>query len=937
MRSLIPKTPFATRLSGSAKETQLRLRSIFQWQKKRPPVWLFTLIVLVVFSCIGLVSCQQDGEEAAQPEGFFAGYRDDFEAEVYTGVRTFTNEDRTLIYEDGPKNVVESLVAYLYYCENMVAYDDLLKHVGEGSFRLATQNAAEQADELYFDTVILHGLDTLSKDDFEPGGAYFADETTAQRFVDELTAFVEENALTEYTVVYVDLSWLWSESALDMGPQLGNGRYERLYLVGKTAQDDGWKLYECFWGEYTLERMYSWEQFALQLLESSLRYEDEVLSFTIPTPMQAGTGVQGTWDIQIAGRAENGELGGMSLHYLDGETWQPGQSYSVEIPASQWAQITELSMEVSVEGESRTINVLTEVILNGSIFDLRGEVIGLTFYDSLLDSGGSIVGGAYVADVARWLSSFTVGEALGETLPAGYSTAHVVIRYADGTQEDRPLSAVQIKNTWFAIDNPNPPEGFLQYQNIHPTDAPTDRELTFLLAKRGIEEFQHLNIRAITTLLKSSGTRTLLMAEVESVNHVAGMDNMVMGLWDENAGEFVGEIYTIHGDAADYTSWYGQDGCLYILWTNQTIYQGVETSQGLQFFAFNGETIKPLYELPECALRCGFLPGDAAQQDILRTNRDFWSDRKVRTIDQGVYLYYRNPEWDSTQPGEGEQWFYIGYVPFEVTDSGMTQREMDLLVDYFQSEQRYNRTYFLGEEPGEPQEDDLRIDSVRHLGSTPTYETTGEVYAITVSWYIGGKWSTSEFYIVMGRSMDGELYEVRGDRLTLREDIARTILEVSYGVTDWEVTLWHDDTPYPQPLALGWWNENALSFVDGEPSVEVLEGWEPSYWDGDYWNRCTLDGLSILRYYNSTQDRHGNYTIELTRDDFATLRGIRLGSTREEVKAAYPELKSGSYWAEYPGEDYLWYCDDEGDFGPAILFFFENDKVSKIILNNMFN
>lgn len=637
MRNLIPKTPFATRLSGSAKETQLRLRSIFQWQKKRPPVWLFTLIVLVIFSCIGLVSCQQE-EATARAEGFFAGYRDDFEAEGYTGVRAFTNEDRTLIYEDGPENVVESLVAYLYYCENMVAYDDLLKHVGEGSFRLATQNAAEQADELYFDTVILHGLDTLSEDDFEPGGAYFADEKTAQRFVDELTAFVEENALTEYTVVYVDLSWMWSESALDMGTQLGNGRYERLYLVGKTAQDDGWKLYECFWGEYTLERMYSWERFALQLLESSLRYEDEVLSFTIPTPMQAGTGVQGAWDIQIAGRAENGELGGMSLHYLDGETWQPGQSYSVEIPASQWAQITELSMEARVEDESRSIDLL-----------------------------------------------------------------------------------------------------------------------------------------------------------------------------------------------------------------------------------------------------------DLVHQKILSENRG--------------------------QIGAGAE----------------------LLIEFFENEQRYNRTYFLGEEPGEPQEDDLRIDSVRHLGSTPTYETTGEVYAITVSWYIGGKWSTSEFYIVMGRSMDGELYEVRGDRLTLREDPARTILEVSYGVDDWEVTLWHDDTPYPQPLALGWWNENALSFVDGELSVEVLEGWDPIYWDGDYWNRCTLDGLSILRYYNSTEDRHVNYTIELTRDDFATLRGIRLGSTREEVKAAYPELKSGSYWAEYPGEDYLWYCDDEGDFGPAILFFFENDRVSKIILNNMFN
>lgn len=650
MRNLIPKTPFATRLSGSAKETELRLRSIFQWQKKRPPVWLFTLIVLVIFSCIGLVSCQQEGEEAAQPEGFFAGYRDDFEAEAYKGVRTFTNEDRTLIYEDGPENVVESLVAYLYYCENLVAYDELLKHVGEGSFRLATQNAAEQADELYFDTVILHTLDTLSKDDFAPGGAYFADEKTAQRFVDELTAFVGENALTEYTVVYVDLSWLWSERALDMGPQLGNGRYERLYLVGKTAQDEGWKLYECFWGEYTLERMYSWERFALQLLESSLRYEDEVLSFTIPTPMQAGTGVQGAWDIQIAGRAVRDGIVGVSLHYLTEEQWEAGRTYTVDISTDDWQDMTELSMEARIEAEVHEIDVLT------------------------------------------------------------------------------------------------------------------------LIRKR-----------------------------------------------------------------------------------------------------------------------------------LLRENRE--------------------------RLGMGRE----------------------LIIDFFANEQLYNRAYFLGEEPGEPQEDDLRIDEVWYLGSEPTYETTGEAYMLRKSIYgtrsvtwasepTTGWWPIeATHYLVLGRAADGELYEVRGDSYYLNDSVSQLILEKSYGVTDWEVALWHDDNPYPQPLAVGRWNENALSFLDGELSVEVLEGWEPIYWEGDYWNRCTLDGLSILRYYNSSQDRHVNYTIELTRDDFATRRGIRLGSSREEVKAAYPELKSGSYWAEYPGEDYLWYCDDELDFGPAILFFFENDKVSKIILNNMFN
>lgn len=53
-----PRTPFYTRLSGSEKETELRIRNIFQWKKKRPPVVLFLLTTMVVLFCCGLVSCQ---------------------------------------------------------------------------------------------------------------------------------------------------------------------------------------------------------------------------------------------------------------------------------------------------------------------------------------------------------------------------------------------------------------------------------------------------------------------------------------------------------------------------------------------------------------------------------------------------------------------------------------------------------------------------------------------------------------------------------------------------------------------------------------------------------------------------------------------------------------------------------------------------------------
>ena len=47
MKQNIPRSPFATALSGSAKETELRIRSIFQWKSSaRPcgswPWWLWS-------------------------------------------------------------------------------------------------------------------------------------------------------------------------------------------------------------------------------------------------------------------------------------------------------------------------------------------------------------------------------------------------------------------------------------------------------------------------------------------------------------------------------------------------------------------------------------------------------------------------------------------------------------------------------------------------------------------------------------------------------------------------------------------------------------------------------------------------------------------------------------------------------------------------------
>lgn len=54
----LPRSPLTTRLSGSARETETRIRNIFQWQKKRPPLPVLAVAAALILLCGSLVSCQ---------------------------------------------------------------------------------------------------------------------------------------------------------------------------------------------------------------------------------------------------------------------------------------------------------------------------------------------------------------------------------------------------------------------------------------------------------------------------------------------------------------------------------------------------------------------------------------------------------------------------------------------------------------------------------------------------------------------------------------------------------------------------------------------------------------------------------------------------------------------------------------------------------------
>lgn len=252
------------------------------------------------------------------------------------------------------------------------------------------------------------------------------------------------------------------------------------------------------------------------------------------------------------------------------------------------------------------------------------------------------------------------------------------------------------------------------------------------------------------------------------------------------------------------------------------------------------------------------------------------------------------------------------------------------------------RVYFIEDALDTPMEGDYRIDNVMFAGEKSTNEIIGVAFEINYSRYYFVRneklektygWHKYEpYYIVLSRSGNDDAWgDVIGqtDIIDQSKEIGEIILEVIHNLEDIEASLSLDG--YPQ--LVGPFSD--LSFFNAKSESKILEGWEPVYRDGDYWIQYCYDGLTAICYYESEKMQSKIIKIETNRTDVSTYKGIRVGATRNEVLKVYPSIYDKNYW-DYHG-DYLWYCNNEDGFGSALLFWFENDVVIKIEVNNAFD
>ncbi len=194
----------------------------------------FILAIALVFSaCSSAPTSELSSEENSLASNY-----------SYFGETDMELDGRSFLLEDIPESVPEEIVVLDFYFTITGDFD--MKHIilAPIESHLISINAEQERfdDGLYIKSYTIHNIETLTEEQY--ANPENADGTTNLLYYSTVAAHVEEFALTDYSVVCIVFSMELSDEALAAGPQYGEGTFQRCYLVGKTAEDDTFKIYD---------------------------------------------------------------------------------------------------------------------------------------------------------------------------------------------------------------------------------------------------------------------------------------------------------------------------------------------------------------------------------------------------------------------------------------------------------------------------------------------------------------------------------------------------------------------------------------------------------------------------------------------------------------------------------------------------------------------
>lgn len=239
------------------------------------------------------------------------------------------------------------------------------------------------------------------------------------------------------------------------------------------------------------------------------------------------------------------------------------------------------------------------------------------------------------------------------------------------------------------------------------------------------------------------------------------------------------------------------------------------------------------------------------------------------------------------------------------------------------------------------EDEPLRIDRLEFAGRYPMYEIMVEAYSVAYSRYVtrngGQEWAAwdEDYYLFFGHT--GTDFWLLDLRSVPDGDLHKAAMEAASGLADLEYAFQRDGFP-------GWAGIGGAGVTITYPSDERTEtrheDWEPIYAEGDYWTTVEWPGLTALMYVSGEEQTISR--LETTLTDVSTYRGARVGMSRDEILALYPEASPEpitGFNGDYSG-DHLWVGEPYEDWqvlGPCLLFHFDRDTVERIELINFFD
>lgn len=275
-------------------------------------------------------------------------------------------------------------------------------------------------------------------------------------------------------------------------------------------------------------------------------------------------------------------------------------------------------------------------------------------------------------------------------------------------------------------------------------------------------------------------------------------------------------------------------------------------------------------------------------------------------------------------------------------------------IEFYTALNGYYQAYYPGggwywgiDMPDQPQQWDVLLGPVEYLGSGYAGTRLGSAYTVERRSYReeSGGWTEPVIdAFAIERREDGAFGSVvpaiRYTEGLTGEDV---VFRAFHNLFCPELTLYQEDNPYP----LGVWSTHFADYaadyvLNTPPQIEIHRDWEPVYGENDYWATLSWDGLSAVCYCDGTEGAYLPAMIDVTRADLYTPQGVRVGDSRAAVREAYPELE------EITGPNgtvVLWGLDLEGadalmydcSFSEALLFFFEGDALSRMVLHYTFD